>query len=366
MSTIMSISIIIPIYNAGDYIGACIDSVFSQECDEADLECILVNDCTPDNSMEIVNNKLNSYNGDIHFKVIHLDKNSGHCAARNAGVRVSKGKYLLFLDSDDMLKPNVIKLFIEAIKNNGGNDVDVVMGNAFFNVHKLRMHFDKDTPFLIDNSDEAALRMLLSKKLIHTSWNKLVKRSVFTEQQLYFHEGIINEDILWSYLLFRRMKNLVIIPDVTYLYNENNPINITNTTPQRSKQIIKSRITILNTILDNPPQFRESRIDYYSYILFFITRATDIFEQNKKLVSDYLENMQSLKTRFLKDVWSNRLYLLWFFSLIIVKPFYYLIHLRLYRRYFWKIQEIIVSLQKAFIGSTDPQIKKALIINNNA
>ena len=79
MSTIMSISIIIPIYNSGVYIGACIDSVFSQECDEADLECILVNDCTSDNSMEIVNNKLNSYNGDIHFKVIHLDKNSGHC-----------------------------------------------------------------------------------------------------------------------------------------------------------------------------------------------------------------------------------------------------------------------------------------------
>ena len=358
MSTIMSISIIIPIYNAGDYIGACIDSIFSQECDEADLECILVNDCTPDNSMEITENKLNSYNGNIHFKVIHLDKNSGHCAARNAGIRVSKGDYLLFIDSDDALKPNVIKLFIEAIKNNGGNNVDVVMGNSFFNFHNLKMNFDKDTPFLIDNSDEAALRMLLSKKLIHTSWNKLVKRSVFTEQQLYFHEGIINEDILWSYLLFRKMKNIVIIPDVTYLYNERNPIGISNTTSQRTKDIIKSRITILNTILDNPPQFRKSRTDYYLYILFFLTRTIDTFERNKKQVSNYQESLNALKTRFLKDVWSNRLYLLWFFSLIIVKPFYYLTHLRLYRRYFWKIQEIIVSLQKAFVGSTGPQTKE--------
>ena len=358
MSTIMSISIIIPIYNAGDYIGACIDSIFSQECDEADLECILVNDCTPDNSMEITENKLNSYNGNIHFKVIHLDKNSGHCAARNAGIRVSKGDYLLFIDSDDALKPNVIKLFIEAIKNNGGNNVDVVMGNSFFNFHNLKMNFDKDTPFLIDNSDESALRMLLSQKLRQHSWNKLVKRSVFTEQQLYFHEGIINEDILWSYLLFRKMKNIVIIPDVTYLYNERNPIGISNTTSQRTKDIIKSRITILNTILDNPPQFRKSRTDYYSYILFFLTRTIDTFERNKKQVSNYQESLNALKIRFFKDIWINKLYLYYCFSLTIKKPVFYLLHLRLYRRYFWRIQEIIVSLQKAFVGYTGPQTKE--------
>lgn len=288
-------------------------------------------------------------NGNIHFKVIHFDKNSGHCAARNAGVRVSKGDYLLFIDSDDALKPNVIKLFIEAIKNNGGNNVDVVMGNSFFNFHNLKMHFDKDTPFLIDNSDESALRMLLSQKLRQHSWNKLVKRSVFTEQQLFFHEGIINEDILWSYLLFRKMKNIVIIPDVTYLYNENNPIGISNTTSQRTKDIIKSRITILNTILDNPPQFRKSRTDYYSYILFFLTRTIDTFERNKKQASDYHESMHALKIRFFKDIWNNKLYLFYFFSLTITKPFFYLLYLQLYRRYFWKIQEIIVSLQKAFI-----------------
>ena len=240
------------------------------------------------------------------------------------------------------------------------------MGNSFFNFHNLKMNFDKDTPFLIDNSDESALRMLLSQRLRQHSWNKLVKRSVFTEQQLYFHEGIINEDILWSYLLFRQMKNLVIIPDVTYLYNENNPIGISNTTSLRTKDIIKSRITILNTILDNPPQFRKSRTDYYSYILFFLTRTIDTFERNKKQASDYHEGMHALKIRFFKDIWNNKLYLFYLFSLTITKPFFYLLYLQLYRRYFWKIQEIIVSLQKAFIGSTDPQIKKALIINNNA
>ena len=124
------------------------------------------------------------------------------------------------------------------------------------------------------------------------------------------------------------------------------------------KDIIKSRITILNTILDNPPQFRKSRTDYYLYILFFLTRTIDTFERNKKQVSNYQESLNALKIRFFKDIWINKLYLYYCFSLTIKKPVFYLLHLRLYRRYFWRIQEIIVSLQKAFVGYTGPQTKE--------
>ena len=121
MKELTTVSIIIPIYNSSKYIGACIDSIFSQECEEADIECILVNDCTPDNSMEIVHNKLKDYRGRILFKTIHLDTNSGHCVARNAGIRISTGDYILFVDSDDILQPSTISYFIEGIKNNGGD-----------------------------------------------------------------------------------------------------------------------------------------------------------------------------------------------------------------------------------------------------
>ena len=171
----MSISIIIPIYNASHYIDRCIDSIFSQECEEADIECILVNDCTPDNSMEIVQNKLKDYKGKIHFNIIHLDTNSGHCVARNAGIRISIGDYLLFVDSDDFLLPGTISYFIEGIKNNGGDNVDVVLGNSYTNQRRtVIMQLETDTPNLIDNSDESALRKLLSRELFHTSWNKLL------------------------------------------------------------------------------------------------------------------------------------------------------------------------------------------------
>ena len=66
--------------------------------------------------------------------------------------------------------------------------------------------------FLIDNTNEEALRKLLSRELFHTSWNKLVRRTMFIEHDLYFEEGIINEDFLWSYLVFLHAKNVIFIP----------------------------------------------------------------------------------------------------------------------------------------------------------
>lgn len=348
---LMSISIIIPIYNASHYIDRCIDSIFSQECEEADIECILVNDCTPDNSMEIVQNMLKDYSGKIHFKTIHLDKNSGHCVARNAGIRISTGDYLLFVDSDDFLLPGTISYFIEGIKNNGGDNVDVVLGNSYTNQRRtVIMQLETDTPNLIDNSDESALRKLLSRELFHTSWNKLVKRSFFTEQQLYFQAGIINEDQLWSYLLFRQIRNILVMPNITYIYNKNNPQNISNTSTKSPKHLIESRIIIYNTILDNPPRFQNSQIDYFLWILHYLAPTLDIFEANKKQVPELYGDLHLLMIRFLKTIWKKKYYLLYFHSLILVKPFYYLTCLRLYRRYFDRITETIVFLQRIFCG----------------
>ena len=348
---LISISIIIPIYNSSNYIGLCIDSIFSQECEGADIECILVNDCTPDNSMEIIYNKLNDYNGRIHFKIINFDTNRGHCAARNAGIRNSIGNYILFIDSDDAFLPGTIHYFIEGIKNHGEYNVDVVMGNTFNNSDKNEiMHLDCDTPILINNSDETALRKLLSRELFHTSWNKLVKRSFFTEHQLYFQEGIINEDLLWSYLLFRQMGNILVMPRITYTYNKDNPLNITNNSEKRIRAIIESRIQICNIIIDTPPRLKKSYIDYYTYILFILVRAIYIFEIYRKGVNDLHDDLYSLRNRLLKSIWKEKYYLLFFYSLIfVIKPFYFITRLHIIRRYYDRITKIIIHLQNTLI-----------------
>lgn len=343
----LKISIIIPIYRVEKYIAECLDSIITQECEGVDLECILINDCTPDNSMEVVAEKLQNYHGRINFIVKYHDVNRGHCAARNTGLKYASGDYVLFVDSDDILAPKAVQCFHEELNKINTNDVDVIMGNAFDCMDKRNiMKFENDTSFLIDNTKEEALRKLLSRELFHTSWNKLVKKTMFTKQNLYFEEGIINEDLLWSYLIFLHAKSVLIIPKVTYLYGRDNPNNITNTSEERLHQIIRSRTLSTKKILDNPPHYPWP--EYYTYVFFVLSRGIDLLENNAGTgnLRDAIFNQRS---RLLKEVRSKGYYLLYLFFLTSVKPFFYLTKLRFYRRYFDRISKLVSCKWKAVI-----------------
>lgn len=98
------ISIIVPIYNVEKYLQKCIDSIIAQT--EKDFECILVNDCSPDNCEQICKNACKK---DSRFVYVKREKNGGLGAARNSGLDAATGKYISFIDSDDTLAPNFYK-----------------------------------------------------------------------------------------------------------------------------------------------------------------------------------------------------------------------------------------------------------------
>ncbi len=335
----LKLSIIIPIYGVEKYIGKCLDSIFSQEYEGVDIECIIINDCTPDNSMEVVAGKLQNYHGGINFIVKHHDVNRGHCAARNTGLKYASGDYILFVDSDDFLAPKAVQCFYEELNKVNTKDVDVIMGNAIENNRSL-MNFDNKTPLLIDNTKEKALRKLLSREIFHNSWNKLIKKTMFTNHNLYFEEGIINEDLLWSFLLFLHAKNVLIIPNVTYIYRWNNPTNITNTSEERTAQIIKSRTLSCKKILDNPPKYPWP--EYYTYAFYVLSRGIDMLENNAG-TGNFRDAIYNQRSRLLKEVKSKRYYWLYLFFLTSVKPFFYITKLSFYRRHFVKISKVFVS-----------------------
>ena len=104
----MKISVIIPVYNVAPYIAACLQSVMRQTT-QAALECILVDDCGPDNSMEVVSETLKSYKGPVDFKIVRHTQNRGLSAARNTGLAAATGDYIYFLDSDDEITPDCIE-----------------------------------------------------------------------------------------------------------------------------------------------------------------------------------------------------------------------------------------------------------------
>ena len=340
------LSIIIPIYGVEKYIEDCLDSIISQECEGIDLECILIDDCTPDNSMTVVSKKLQEYHGGINFIIKHHDINRGHCAARNTGLKYASGDYVLFVDSDDILAPKALQSLYEELNKTNVCEVDVIMGNAYDRMDKrCIMDFDDDTSFLIENNKEEALRKLLSRELFHTSWNKLVKKTMLIRDKIYFEEGIINEDLLWSYLVFLHAKNVLIVPKVTYIYAKDNPTNITNTSEERITHIIRSRTISCKKILDNPPHFPWP--EYYTYAFYVLLRGIYFFENNVK--SDDLRNaLYNQRARLLEEVKSKKYYWLYIFFLTSVKPFFYLTKLSLYRRYFDRLSKVFVSLTYFF------------------
>lgn len=337
------VSIIIPVYNVQKHIGRCLESIFAQECSNAEIECILVDDCCQDDSMEIIAQKLKNYVGSIRFVIKSHSINCGHCAARNTGLKDAQGDYVIFVDSDDALKPGAISCFIDELDKVGTN-VDVIVCNAFSSRDNKTMMNLGEEPELIDNREEEGLRRLLAREIIQHSWNKLVKRTLLTENGLFFADDIINEDLLWSYLLFLHSKTILLLPCVTYLYKDDNPDSITNTPYKRIQKIITSRITICNKILSSPPQNLTE--DYYTYLFYCFMRAIDLYEKNRKELCQYKNELYSIRNRLLKDVRNKRFYILYLFFLTSVKPFYYVIYLNLFRRYFNAITKKVVELDK--------------------
>ena len=344
------ISIIIPIYNVEPYIGRCITSIMAQECDNFSLECILVNDGTPDRSMEIVDSMLENYQGNIDFIIVSHDTNKGLSAARNTGLRHACGDFVFFVDSDDRLGHGALKYLLSGyLSFVNADQIDIIMGNALIvKDNKTAMCFANNDPQLYDNNDELGLCGLLTRRFFHTAWNKLVRREFLNKYHVVFEEGIIDEDFLWSYLVFLYARQILIMPKVSYIY-ENNPCSIMNTSATKITHRIKSRIISCNIILDTPP--KKTRVEFYMYVFYILTRAIDLYENNQDNPSVKIlgNDLYSLRDRMLKMVQKNRLYLQYLFFLTSKYPLYYLTNLRFFRRYYDNIAKVVMIVSKMFI-----------------
>ena len=119
------ISVIIPVFNTEKYIGNCINSVIAQTL--KDIEIICVNDCSADNSLEILQNFAKK---DNRIKIIDLKENKGVSNARNTGIDLAQGEYIYLIDSDDWLDTNYLEEMLKKIKETKSN---VIINANFVN-----------------------------------------------------------------------------------------------------------------------------------------------------------------------------------------------------------------------------------------
>ena len=159
------VSVLVPVYNVSKFIERCLHTLFSQTYDN--IQYIFVNDCTPDQSIEIIQKVLNKYpQRKEHVKIINHDKNRGLAAARNTGIENAGGEYVLHIDSDDYIELDMVELMFGKAKE---EDADIVVCDFNIKWKKTQkiasQHFTDKDQYLRDILNTKAMTRAVKKLL---------------------------------------------------------------------------------------------------------------------------------------------------------------------------------------------------------
>ena len=170
------VSVIVPVYNVEKYIEKCIRSIMEQTLEE--IEIIIINDGSPDRSLEIVN----------RLKVI-TKKNGGLSSARNVGIKMATGKYIQHIDGDDWVEKDFLKSMYEFAEK---ENLDILISDYYkdySNGKKILKKGKKKAEQVIFNSKEY-LRDFFYDNDAPAMWNKLFKTSLYKENNIFHPENI--------------------------------------------------------------------------------------------------------------------------------------------------------------------------------
>ena len=210
-------------YQVEQYLAICLKSITDQTMTDG-VECILVDDCGSDRSLFIAKDFIEHYQGNVLFRIVEREKNGGLSAARNSGIDVASGEYVYFLDSDDEITPNCLEIMWSLVEKYG--KVNLVQG-AFFEDEKYADSIS-NIKFPEFCTCQADIKTFLLQYLgdIVGAQSRLINLSFLKEHHLYFEEGIIHEDNLWTFFLSKYVRTMAYCDVCTY-YHRYNPNSIT-------------------------------------------------------------------------------------------------------------------------------------------
>lgn len=207
------ISIVVPIYKVENYLRECVESITNQTY--RDLEIILVDDGSPDNCGRICDELEKE---DERIRVIHK-VNGGLSDARNAGIDVATGEYIMFIDSDDLMELTACEKLITEIKD---KDAQMVIGNYIYinddgsSWSKEVFPKDKYKNFKLDIKDYRDSFYVMNSAV----WNKIYRLDFIRENNMKFIVGIPGEDAPFTTLYFIKAKDVYYINDIVYKYRQ--------------------------------------------------------------------------------------------------------------------------------------------------
>ncbi len=230
------VSICVPVYNVEKYISRCLDSLINQSL--KDIEIIVVNDCTPDASMKIVEEYAEKDNRII---ILNHEINSGLMVARRTGYKAATGDYITFCDSDDMLLLNSVEVLYRTAIESGA---DIVSGDMQRFTDSKDLYYVQQK--LLYGSDSSAVyKSLLNCEYTHNLCSKLFKKSLLHNfEYLTLQNATNGEDGILFYQVVSNVKKVVHINEVVYKYY----INTQSSTQVRLNERGIRSIVVLNKV----------------------------------------------------------------------------------------------------------------------
>lgn len=228
-----AISVVIPLYNTEKYIGECLESLLAQSF--KNFEIVIVNDCSTDASVEIVQSYLPKFDG--RLTLAHTETNSGGASLpRNKAVKLAQGKYIFFADADDMLTSTALEEMFKLAEIHGAEVIycerymDLIDNATNSRVTSQQSGKLVDKPIFQSEDLKERLKDILQRDIWGAPWSKFVRRDFLIENELFFPNVFPCEDYLWTLTLYFYAKKFLRVPNVTYLWRQTK-----NSTTRREK-----------------------------------------------------------------------------------------------------------------------------------
>ncbi|RKQ33493.1 glycosyltransferase family 2 protein [Oceanobacillus halophilus] len=294
------VSVIVPIYKVEKYIYRCLESIISQSY--KDIEIILVDDGSPDNCGKIADHYQEI---DQRIKVIHKE-NGGLSDARNFGMKEVTGEFTMFVDSDDWLEKDAIKVMINKIVK---YKADVVQ-SAFYYAYEEQLLFDQryykqDNPPDIINNQLLMKELVINEKVKNFAWGKLYRSEIISG--ISFKKGVLFEDVFWAHQVMHRVEKFVLVNQPLYYYYQRDDSIVANYTP-KNLDIIKGLIErhkFIERYYQNLAELSHKNIlkmCLIHYNLLILNRKKDKSGIHRRNVQSYIrDNYTSFKKAISND-----------------------------------------------------------------
>lgn len=267
----IEVSIIIPVYNVEKYLSKCLDSIINQSF--KNFELLLIDDGSSDNSGKICDEYAMN---DKRIKVIHK-KNEGVSRARNIGIDLSKGRYIMFCDSDDFVKRDWCKKLYDLQKNNLNSICLCGFTTINFRDDKCE-YIDKvlDKNKKINHINIKDFFLLYEKHLVNSPWNKIYESQIIKKNNIKFNENItLGEDLLFNLKYFEFVKgDIVVLNECKYNYILRNEESLDN---KYYSDLYDIYVMLYRKIYDTMSffkiDFEKYRYNYYKSYFFMLKRV---------------------------------------------------------------------------------------------